>query len=167
MRVFQEVQRFKNPIILVVLPAVQLLFGVGLFYQVILKQPFGENPVEDWILIAINAFIFLLIVLFLLSKLEVHMDQLGITYRFFPFQRKSTTIPWEEVLKPEVRTYSPIGEFGGWGLRGGKNNRCYTMYGTMGIDVLMKNGRRLLIGTQKAMDARKAVKELFYGEILS
>jgi hypothetical protein len=41
------------------------------------------------------------------------------------------------------------------------------MYGTMGIDVLMKNGRRLLIGTQKAMDARKAVKELFYGEILS
>lgn len=167
MRVYHEVQRFKNPIILIVLPAVQVLFGIGLVYQVFLKKPFGTNPVEDWVLIMINALIFGLIVLFLASKLELSMDEKGITYRFFPFHRKTFFVAWEDVLRPEVRTYSPIGEFGGWGLRGGKNNRCYTMYGTMGIDVLLKDGRRILFGTQKAMEARKMVKELFYGEVIS
>ncbi len=52
-------------------------------------------------------------------KLTTRIDEKGIHYQFFPFHFKLKKIAWSEITSATVRTYDPIGEYGGWGLKGG------------------------------------------------
>ena len=50
----------------------------------------------------------------------------------------------------EIREYKPIMEYGGWGIRGFGSNRALNIKGKIGLQLVFKNGQKLLIGTQKA-----------------
>ncbi|APG66435.1 hypothetical protein LPB136_06055 [Tenacibaculum todarodis] len=72
-------------------------------------------------------------------------------------------IPWKEIEKAHVRTYDPITEYGGWGLKGGafwnkKNGKAINISGDIGIQLELKNGKKLLIGTQKENEANQVLK---------
>ncbi|AUC86670.1 hypothetical protein CW731_06850 [Polaribacter sp. ALD11] len=65
---------------------------------------------------------------------------------------------WNEISKVGIRTYLPISEFGGWGLRGGfffnkGKEKAVNVSGDIGIQLVLKNGEKLLIGTQKKQEA--------------
>ncbi|ARV16965.1 hypothetical protein BTO07_16995 [Polaribacter sp. SA4-12] len=67
-------------------------------------------------------------------------------------------IPWNEIYKAGIRTYLPISEFGGWGLKGGfffnkGREKAINVSGNIGIQLILKNGEKLLIGTQKKEEA--------------
>ena len=65
----------------------------------------------------------------------------------------SRTIDWEDIAEAYVRKYNPLGEYGGWGYRlSPKHGTAYNVMGDQGLQLVLKNGRRILIGTQKAMD---------------
>lgn len=86
-------------------------------------------------------------------KLITRIDEQGVHYRFKPFHFKVQTIPWEDIDQIHVRKYSPILEYGGWGIRFGRNGRAYNIRGNTGIQIVRKNGKRLLIGTQRPDEA--------------
>jgi hypothetical protein len=87
--------------------------------------------------------------LFWFTRLETVIDQEGISYRWFPFQRKPRVIKWTQVEQITVRNYSPLGEFGGWGLRYSWTSTAHTVSGNWGIDIKIKGkSRSLLLGTQ-------------------
>ena len=88
-------------------------------------------------------------------KLRTRIDDEGIHYRMIPFHRKDQTIPWAEIDSVHVRKYSPIVEYGGWGMRYGRNGRALNVKGDQGIQVIKKNGKRILIGTQQADNAKQ------------
>lgn len=92
---------------------------------------------------------------FIILKLGTTIHSGGIGYRFSPFHRKIRNIRWEEIQNVYVRQYSPLGEFGGWGLWGG----AYNVTGNMGIQIEFKNGKTLLLGTRKPEQARSAIHE--------
>ncbi|TXD48954.1 hypothetical protein ES045_05870 [Polaribacter sp. IC073] len=84
-------------------------------------------------------------------------------YQFFPFHFSLKTISWNEISKAGVRTYLPISEFGGWGLRGGfffnkGKEKAVNVSGDIGIQLILKNGEKLLIGTQKKQEAAHVLK---------
>jgi len=56
-----------------------------------------------------------------------------------------------------VRKYSPLFEYGGWGLRWSLNGKAVNVRGNMGIQVVLKNGSRILIGTSNPEDAKMAL----------
>jgi hypothetical protein len=58
----------------------------------------------------------------------------------------------------QVRTYQPLKEYGGWGLKGTSKNRAYNMSGKEGLQLELKDGRRVLIGTRKPADIEVALK---------
>jgi len=60
-----------------------------------------------------------------------------------------------------VRKYSPIGEYGGWGYRvaGKRSGVAYNISGNMGIQIELKNGKKILLGTRKPEEAKEALRK--------
>ncbi|MBP5435631.1 hypothetical protein J6Z39_07405 [bacterium] len=91
----------------------------------------------------------IMIILFLVMKLETLVCEEGIYVRFFPFQIKFLFFDWNRLAKCHVRKFRPIVEFGGWGIKGrSKNNYSLTVSGNQGLQLETTDGKRLLIGTQ-------------------
>lgn len=68
----------------------------------------------------------------------------------------------ERNSKAYVRTYDALSEYGGWGLKGGAlwNNskgKAINVSGNIGIQLELKNGKKLLIGTQKKKEAENVL----------
>ncbi len=82
-------------------------------------------------------------------RLRTRIDSEGVHYRFKPFHFKWQTIPWDDIDQIQVRKYSPILEYGGWGIRYSRNGKAYNIRGNMGIQIVRKNGKRILIGTRR------------------
>lgn len=69
----------------------------------------------------------------------------------------------ERNRKAYVRKYDPIGDYGGWGLKGGalwnsKKGKAINVSGDIGIQLELKNSKKLLIGTQKEAEARRVLE---------
>ena len=105
----------------------------------------GSGSFEDIALIIfIEALVFTLL---FTSRLETKLDEHGISYRLFPFQLKTRFVSWAEISSAQVRKYDPLGEYWGWGIKGTRKNRAINIAGDVGLQLIMKNGRKLLIGT--------------------
>ena len=114
---------------------------------------------QAWWVIMIAAVIMVMTMSLMSSlKLQTRIDDEGIHYRMVPFHWKQRTIRWDEVEQVNVRTYSPMIEYGGWGLRYGRNGNAVNVRGNLGIQVVKKNGKRILIGTQLEDQAKKALE---------
>ncbi len=87
---------------------------------------------------------------------EVRSD--GLYLRFFPFHFSFLRFPdrWHQAY--EAITYSPLGEYGGWGIRYGWNGKAYNVSGNQGIQLELNEGKRILIGTQSPLDFLSALQ---------
>jgi len=60
------------------------------------------------------------------------------------------TIPFEEIQAVEAVTYSPLKEFGGWGLRfGGRGKQAWTTRGNRAAVLTLANGTRFYLGSDR------------------
>lgn len=148
--IFKERQTFSRPWFLLILFLVPVLIYTKF-------QGEGVDFVD--LLISISVIVGLS-VLFVFSKLETTISHDEIQYRLFPFQWNMRKISKDQIAEAFVRKYSPLFEYGGWGLRWGINGKAINIRGNMGIQVVLKSGSRILIGTSNAVDARKALEKL-------
>lgn len=159
MRIFKEEQRFNQTwiIVLIAVSAIVPLFVITKEY---LDNPESFSTLEFIgtlaIILVASCFIFVF-------KLHTRIDEDGIRYKFFPFQLKFKLLPWTEIKTANVRTYDAITEFGGWGLKGGalwnkSKGRAINVSGDIGIQLQLKNGKKLLIGTQKKEEAIRVLE---------
>jgi uncharacterized membrane protein (DUF485 family) len=102
------------------------------------------------------------IALLLACRLTVAISARGLAYEFFPFHWKPRFIDWAEVRACYVRKYRPVAEYGGWGIRcgWGGRGRAYNVKGNMGIQLELKDGSRILFGTQRPGDVERIIREL-------
>lgn len=155
---FTETQKFAQLWIWLLLFGVTLLPVYGLYQQVILKEPFGDNPMSDTGLIIWVVAMLALMVFFRSMKLNTHINDSYIRITFFPLMRK--TIAWNEVKHAEVLNY---GFVGGWGIRlWTKYGTVYNVKGKEGLQLVLKNGKKYLIGTQKPEEIRKIINKLYH-----
>ncbi len=103
----------------------------------------------------------LLILFFVLLRLDTKVDAEGVHYRFFPFQGNYKMKKWDEIEKAYVRHYKPMYEYGGWGIRGWGNDKALNVSGNVGLQLELKNGDKLLIGTQKEEEMKNTVVLFF------
>jgi hypothetical protein len=128
------------------------------FWGVITGKTQGDNGTSMLIAAVVLGFV---AVLFYFANLETRIDTEGITIRFFPFQRVYYYVRWNEIEKAEVRTYKPIREYGGWGLRYSfKNGKAYNVAGTVGLQLELKSGKKFLIGTQNEKELKAFLVQL-------
>ena len=150
MVMFQEKQYFRQTWLVLLFLGMNLMFLYGVIQQIIFREPWGNNPAPDGVLIAIWLLMLGLTILFMLMNLNTQIDEVGIWFSFFPLMANPRLIKWEEVATMEIRTCKPIREFGGWGLRyGAKGLKAYTTSGKYGLEVHTKGGKKIFLGTQK------------------
>ncbi len=154
MKVFKEEQRFTQWWVWVLFISLNTLFLYGIYQQLILKIPFGDNPMPNGGLV-ITAIGMLIFTLFFFSlKLKTKIDETGIYYHFPPFQLTPKKKNWSDIVTVRVIKFRPIMDYGGWGIKHGS----YTVKGNKGIQVVFKNGEKILIGTQKENEAKRVLE---------
>jgi hypothetical protein len=161
--IYQETQRFNQVwlwIIVVLSCLIPLVVvGYGFYSQIIRGEPFGTNPASNTGLIIGSALIIIFTlstcILFASVKLNTVIDEGGISYRFYPFHLRFRVIRWEEIEKYEVVKYHPLADYGGWGIRYGKGGKAYNVSGDRGLTLDLKNGKHLMLGTQKEEELKE------------
>ena len=97
--------------------------------------------------------------LFYCMRLSVQVDTEAVRINLFPIWKK--TIPLAEIVRWEARTYRPILEYGGWGIRYSPFGKgwVYNVSSNQGVQLELLNGKRILIGSQQAEELARAIAE--------
>jgi hypothetical protein len=156
---YKEVQRTVPWWVYLVTGGLGILALVFSFYMI--KQSSSVEEIQRSVLASILIVLIPLVLIIILFsiKLETMITAEGVYFRFFPFQFKFKHIPWPEITAATVRKYRPYSEFGGWGIRFNfrEKETAYCMNGNMGLEMVLKNGRKVLLGTQQPEEIGKAV----------
>jgi hypothetical protein len=156
---FREVQRFRQLWIWIFVFFLMGLSWYSFIQQIVLKIPFGTRPSPDLVVIGIWI-LFGLIFPVLAFKTgmitEVRGD--GIYIRYIPFHRKFRTMPFDAIQTYEARTYRPLKEYGGWGIRFGVGGKAYNVSGNRGVRLALISGRKILLGSQKPEELVLAIE---------
>ena len=100
-------------------------------------------------------------VLFFMLKMETEVRADGLYVRFFPLHIQYKKFGSEDLSEYYARVYRPILEYGGWGIRCGfKGARAYNVSGNKGVQLILQNGKRLLIGSQKPDELVEAISSM-------
>ena len=104
-----------------------------------------------------------------MTKLYTTIDETGISYRFLPFHFNPRKVAWTEIEYAWVRKYRPIVEYGGWGIRYGMGGKgmAFNISGNMGLQLVLKTGKRVLIGTQNPDGINEALNQLIRDKKIS
>ena len=157
---FKETQRFNLFWPAIVLIPLLILFS----YRVFIGVSTGFNvSLSHWAEIGFLVLIVLILITVFSAQMETTITEKTVSVKFFPFLVTSKNIHWEEVESAFVREYNPVSEYGGWGIpflkvstvRGLGSNRALNVRGNQGLQLLLKDGSRLLIGTQRPEELQK------------
>ena len=119
----------------------------GLMLEGLITQTFGYVAI-----IAVLGIMFLIFS----TKLATEVSKGGILIRMRPIQRTEKHIDWSEIEHVEIVKYKPWKDYGGRGVRVGRHGTGYHIKGNIGLQIKLKKGKRILIGTQKS-DELKSV----------
>jgi hypothetical protein len=118
--------------------------------QIILGNPFGNRPAPDWVVWLVGILFGVLLPLLMISiNLKTLVARDRIILRYFPLHTR--TVMLADIDSCITRTYRPIREYGGWGIRFGfGHGMAYNVHGNRGVQLELKGAKRLLIGSQRA-----------------
>jgi hypothetical protein len=162
---FFEEQAFRQAWLWILMGGVTLLilgiFGYAFYQQLYSGIPWGNRPLSNAGLLAVGLSVIAIIVgtgvLLAAMRLRVWVEGDRLRVRFIPFVRKE--IPLEAIARFEARTYRPLLEYGGWGIRWGGSKRgwAYTVSGNQGVNIELTDGKRFLVGSRRPVDLAEAL----------
>lgn len=159
---FTERQKFRQWWVWLFLLGINGFFLFGIYHQIIRKQPFGDKPMSDTGLLIATGLCLVLTLLFACIHLDTVITKKGIYIRFFPFHLRFYHYPWSQLTRCYIRQYSPIKEFGGWGIRIGLagKSKAYNVSGHIGLQLVRTDNKKILIGTHKPDELAEALKKI-------
>ena len=142
---FQETQKFTQWWLWLVLSL--------LFVLQIIPNIYSRPPSYLLVMIITAAFVNSM-------KLRICVNSKGLDYQFFPFHLKKKHIKTDDIKYVESVKYSPIMDYGGWGIRYRFKGKCYNVKGNYGVKVFLKNGSNILFGSQKHKELEASLKQV-------
>lgn len=155
-----EVQKPPRVVLYVVLGAMifALIFTGGIVALIEYDQRTSDTDI--WPVLLADALILGTITLFMLyTRLQVTIADEGIRIKMPPFHLGGgRLIVWSDIQSITLRKVSPFGEFGGWGIRWNLGNRMgYVWNGKQGMELALKNGKRVVVTLTDMQGARQAL----------
>lgn len=158
---FKEEQKFTQWWLWLILIGIALIPVYGIYKQIYQGEVFGDKPMSNLGLIVFVIFMLLFLLLFWLFKLTTEINTKEIKIQFFPLVNK--VVEWKDVKSAQVLNY---GFVGGWGIRlFTKYGTVYNIKGNKGLALELKNGKKLLVGTQKMEELYEIVKNVYKTEL--
>ena len=161
---FRETQGFRQwwlwALMLLASIGTIAVFGYGIYVQLIEGTPWGDNPMSDTALLVTGLVTTILMVglatLILSARLITEVRSDGVYVRFFPIGWKA--FPYGTIASYQTRSYHPIRDYGGWGIRWGREGKAYIAGGNEGLQLLLNDGKKVLIGSQRVQELEAAVR---------
>ncbi len=162
---FEENQRFTQVWLWIVIIGVSIivLFQVPLN---LIKQS-GDQPMSSTniiVLVCSVLFVIGFLTLFIFARLTTKITNDGIEISYRPFFMKPKTFRWTEIEEAFIRKYNSLWEYGGWGIRYSWKGRAYNTSGNKGLQLIMKSGKKILIGTHKSEELDAFLKKYIFAE---
>jgi hypothetical protein len=157
---FYEVQYMRHPVLLAVVGIIAALMWISFVQQIIYGVPFGTNPAPDvvmWVFVLL--FGVGLPVLIYAARLETVVRDGALMFRYVPFHLAWRVVPCASIVRAKAEDYSPLREFGGWGIRFGWKGRAYSASGNMGVRIECRDGDRFLLGSGRAAELARCIGE--------
>jgi len=145
---FRETQRFRQPWLWGLLIGVAVLVGGSLYLE---GAAGGAGVVGLSIVVAALA-------LFAVAKLTTEVRDDGVRVQFFPLHLSPRRVPLDEIERSEAVEYSPIRDYGGWGIRWTGGGKAYNVSGSEGVRVDRRDAKQLLIGSRRADELEAAIE---------
>lgn len=93
----------------------------------------------------------------LCQRTTVTETELSVSFgALFPLYRRR--IPLADVASAEAVTYSPLADYGGWGIKWGQDGAALNARGNRGVRLTLRNGKHVLIGSQNPDALAEAIK---------
>ena len=158
---FHERQYFRQAAVWIMLAAIDLVVVASLVYMLTMERDAGDQAAL-WAIYGSLLLSLLMTWMFLRTCLEVKVTTSGIHYRFTLFQREPRLLEPAMVQEWAIRDIRPVMEFGGFGIRKSKNVTAYLVSGKKAIVFDLKDGKKLVIGTQKPDSMESALRQLIH-----
>lgn len=159
---FREEQRFRQWWIHAVVLWTAGFAWYDLFRELLSHRSPGDRPSLDRLMVLIRLLMGIGFPwLFLSSRLVVEVREDGMYYRFHPFHRRRHRLGREHIVGMEAKTYRPILDYGGWGIRWGwRGGKAYNVSGNRGVELRLRDGRRVLFGSRRPEELEAALRAL-------
>jgi hypothetical protein len=161
---YREVQRFRQKWLWAIVIAIDTLlvatFSYDFCQRIVLGKTVSEpvSTAEAWIIwILFGIILPLLLTSLSLTKLVVEVKEQGLSIRFFPFVHRR--IPYQDITSYEACQFSPIWDFGGWGIRWIPGGWAYTVSGNRGVKLRLTGNKHLIIGSQHSEKLVEVITE--------
>ena len=139
---FEEVQHFD-------IAWIWALIGIE---TLVVMIPLIATGQPWWFLLMMASVMVLTMSMLSSLKLYTRIDAEGVHYRMNPFQRRSKIVYWDEIEIIQLRKLSGLKEFSGYGMRIGRKKRIYNLGGNQVIHIIRKDGKEILISTNKGKE---------------
>ena len=133
----------------------------AMFQQLVMGSPFGNNPAPDYVLVVLVVIVGGGLPLFMYSiGLDTEVRDCGVCIRFRPFHQEWVVFGFDSIRKAEASTYSPLRDYGGWGIRYGRKGKAYNVSGDKGVLLMLTDGKNVLIGSKNHEVLCSAITEI-------
>jgi hypothetical protein len=151
--VFHEEQFFDWRVYAMIM-AIELIAGYFLVHLGRSWEPIASLLAQKWslefnLVLLVSLALPLAVAFFLLQMTtEVTATEVRVWFGWVPIYRRAVAIT--NVKRFEVVQYRPIVDYGGWGVRTGRDGeRVLNARGNRGVRIELVDGTRLLIGSQR------------------
>lgn len=158
--VFKESQSFRQWWLWAIIASAAVVPVFGIYKQLIVGKSFGDKPMSDRGLVMTAVVLSVIVLLFVVMKLKTEVSHRGIYFKFSPFHIHKRFYELTDIESMKVVKYSPIFDYGGWGIRGFGSNKAFSVKGNKGLKIMFKNGDIRLIGTQKPDELQKIISQI-------
>ncbi len=154
---FAEDQRLRQKWLWSAVIITTIIAWVALVRLALVDIPDGTVGSATWWLLALLVLVGIgLPLLLAMARLRVLVYDDRIELRYRPLTSK--TIRFDDITRAYAREYNPIMEYGGWGIRFGfSSGRAYNAFGNKGVQLELKDGKKILIGSQRANELADAI----------
>ena len=144
---FSETQGFQQwrTRIILAFPPLALLFMTC--RQVIFHKPWGSPPQSNGGLIFLTVLLIGVYIRLITVKLVTELRDSEIRIGMHGLWKRRH-IPLDQIETAREVTYDAAAEFGGYGVRSGGRRAAYIAHGNRGVELSLRGGRKILIGSQ-------------------
>ncbi|NKC11081.1 MAG: hypothetical protein GKR94_02405 [Gammaproteobacteria bacterium] len=159
---FLESQQFRQIWLWVIIIAVQAATIAG---TVVVMRRKNHPKRPRWsrlLMIAVTVLCAIVVALLFVAELRTVVKPNGIYVRFFPFHLDDVKIAPSDLTSANAVTYSPLQDYGGWGIRWGKDGQAYSVSGRRGVLLTFADTSResLLIGSNQPDTLADAIAKI-------
>lgn len=162
--IFREVQTFSSWLRLLLVLSMALAVAIsGFALRETITQPKTPNVFVPILLTAVAMAIpIAAAIFFFIIKLETEVRSDGLYVRFYPIHIRYKRFTADNLQQYYTRRYRPILEYGGWGIRYSftKKGKAYNISGDKGVQLVLTNSRKLLIGSQRPDELVAAIDQM-------